>query len=98
MLILFAYIKLIITFESSLKQRIMKTTATYTKIVNSEIYNNNLESIGFRRLHCLPNKMRRALGVAYIIENNTTIGFLDFAKKFFSEMTEEEYCMYLRTH
>ena len=77
----------------------MKTKATYTRIKNSKKYNDNSMSLGFRRLHCLPQKIRTNIQKAFLIENKGEVSeFLGFATKFFNQMTEKEYCIYLMAH
>jgi hypothetical protein len=73
-------------------------TTTYTKIAKSEIYNDNTMSIGFRRLLCLPKRIRKSFDIAMMIKNNLSLNNHEESKMFFEKMTEKEYCEYVINH
>ena len=73
-------------------------TANYTKIIASKDYNNQKFSLGFRRFVCLPAKLKKALSLEHMIQNNTLNGGHDEICARFTAMTEEEYKQYVLTH
>lgn len=70
------------------------TKATYTKIINSETFNDASMSLGFRRFFCLPREVKLNIGIAYYLLTGKTNNH-KFTVDFFGKMTEEEYENYV---
>ena len=75
----------------------------YAKIIKSADYNNATYSIGFRRLNGISKKAHTAIFMAYFIEHRHEANYSDFAnneyaKAFFTNMTEDQYKQYILTH
>lgn len=78
------------------------TIRDYNSIVNSEVYSDTELSIGFRRMHLLPQKVRLNMFTAYCLNHGTHDNVIpehnEYVKSFFHNMTEEEYKQYIITH
>ena len=72
--------------------------ATYTKINNSKMYNDSTLSIGFRRLHCLAVRVRKALNLNCLINKIELNKINEYQVNFFENMTEKEYIQYVVSH
>ena len=81
----------------------------YTQIINKKEYSDDSLSIGYRRIVCIPARMRKSMHKAYILSNKERIlkemretGKVDdgytFIVDFFSGMSEAEFMDYVNTH
>lgn len=83
--------------------------STYAAIIVKKEYNDPNMSIGFRRMVCIPVRMRKAMHQNYMISNKKDIlneisktGKVDdgseYIKAFFENMTEVDFRQYVNTH
>lgn len=81
----------------------------YTQIINKKEYSDDSLSIGYRRIVCIPARMRKAMHISYIISNKERIlkdkresGKVDdgyaYIVGFFQNMSEADFELYVNTH
>ncbi len=71
------------------------TKASITKTMNKIKNWVGPESLATVRQLCLPARIHRDIGVAYVVEHRTVKGWFDFSQNFFGSMTDKEFREYL---
>ncbi len=64
--------------------------ATYNKIISSTTFQDTKLSLGFRRWHCLPARVRKSLGAEYLRRTGSTNQH-DYMVAFFGAMSAGGY-------
>lgn len=65
--------------------------AKVTKIMAALEKETGAESLGFKRYFVLPNKTKKSLGAAHVIQGGAINKFIDHVVSFFGEMNDSEY-------